>query len=314
MDTGETRMIVNPEIGTTISYSISPNGDMVALVEHGGTIHLINGNDGRVIETIETETNSPITNLDWSYDNELLAFSGLDEETVSIVDVQSGQRSTKISSPAFGRELKLAWSPNKGTLLIGDSNGSLFVYDAETAKILKRLDMYQSSVFDVEWSPDGRKVAAVGSRGEIYIWETGQWKREAILQSSTDYAIFADSVFSTEGDKIILMIFSVSSFDPATSKGYSSYQVWDIQSQEIINEWTGDEFCSGIAISQNGDLLASSTGEIWNTMTGEKVQTLSVSDDGGFLSMFGTPDIVWSPDGLYLIFPGDITNFFGIKP
>ena len=74
------------------------------------------------------------------------------------------------------------WSPDGTRLVSGDWNGTGYVWDFATAQVVQSFSLYPL-IHSVDWSPDGKFVAASAGVSPVAIWRAWQTTQELI-----DYA------------------------------------------------------------------------------------------------------------------------------
>jgi WD40 repeat protein len=198
--------------------------------------------------------------------------------------------SPKVAATLPGRIRSFSVSPDMKTIAIATSQG-VVLYDLETYKHLQTLNK-TDSVYLVDWSPDGKKLAAGGLipsdaefwKSHLVVWDTSAWK--IVFEQTGDY----DSLNSIFGD----IAWSPNSRSLASSVDGMSVLVYNIKSGEVISR---QETLSPYSISWSPDgsrLVA--TGDYassirrWKVSTDESVRLFSQSV-GSFLQ------IAWPPDG-----------------
>ncbi|MDZ4769892.1 MAG: WD40 repeat domain-containing protein [Chloroflexota bacterium] len=77
--------------------------------------------------------------------------------------------------------LALQLSPNGETIALGRYNGELILYDADSRNVLHTFQD-EHDIYDLQWSPDGGRIAAVSYFGNVKVWDTISYE----LQFSVD--------------------------------------------------------------------------------------------------------------------------------
>jgi WD40 repeat protein len=71
------------------------------------------------------------------------------------------------------RDQVVALSPEGARLAVADKDGVIRIHDVRTGKEVRPLHAGYSSPPALAWSPDGRRIASVGSwPGELHLWDT----------------------------------------------------------------------------------------------------------------------------------------------
>jgi WD40 repeat protein len=96
----------------------------------------------------------------------LASLSGTD--TVQIWDAVTGRKLNVYQSP--GNTVKVvAWSPDRRTIATGSTDGTVRVWNADTAPKTYHSD--SSVVLNIVWSPDGKSIATGNLDGSIWVWQ-----------------------------------------------------------------------------------------------------------------------------------------------
>lgn len=190
-----------------------------------------------------------------------------------------------------GRIRAFALSPDGKTLALATSQG-LILWDVDQKNV--RVLNERENFFSVDWSLDGKKLAAGGlimQNGEVgqphlVAWDTATWKVsfEPELRTDMTDTLYGDVAWSPDGRYL------------ATSNGYMGVTTFDVKAGKIISE---QDIFSGavseISWSPDGSRLVA-TGDMayairrWKVSTDEWVRLF---DPRASTSIA----VAWSPDG-----------------
>jgi WD40 repeat protein len=182
--------------------------------------------------------------------------------------------------------LGVAWSPNGKRLVMGNWQGHVQAFDANTGQnsITFQAPNLQNRVEDVKWLPGGNAIAAGGDDNIVWIWNATNGKLQQTFAGHTGWVI---SLACSPDGKYI----ASGSFD-------RTVQVWEVASgrQTVIYRGHSDKICS-VAWSPDGSYIASAsydtTVQIWEAATGRPVY----SYNGHQLPVY---TVAWSPDGQHI--------------
>jgi WD40 repeat protein len=164
----------------------------------------------------------------------------------------------------------------------GSLPGLVRIWNLSDGKEAHPFPFDQESVFGVAYSPDGKRIAACGSQGQLVVWDAAT---RAVLarghprQSGQAFQV----AFSPDGSRV------------AVAYQDDLVRVWDAQSGKKLLTLTGhmDDVYS-VAFSCDGRYLASGARNdhairIWDAMTGKQVSSLRAHTGS-------VPSLVFHPD------------------
>jgi WD40 repeat protein len=162
----------------------------------------------------------------------------------------------------------VVWSPDGKWLAGGGEDGIVYLWDSLDGTLLQSLTGHRGKIMCVAWSPDGTKLASVGSSetgGDLFVWD---WQR------SQPARVFADHL------KIIHAVAWGPSEDVLISGGDDGkLRWWEVQSGKLL--WVREAHqgtVDALRRSPDGNKLASCGDDgaimIWDLHIGEHVQTL----------------------------------------
>jgi WD40 repeat protein len=291
--TGETKMIVDPEIGRVTEILYSPGGQEMAAVESGGTFQIIDAEEGQIITTIKYSDHET-GDIAWAPGGEELAVSGCHEGQICIYDVTTGE-----NSAVFGADMlngNIDWSASSGLILSADFNGDVILWNPADGRKLALFGNHQGSVNDIEYSPDGSQAASIDSRGNLYLWEAESGKRINFLNPPLQNALI-DVAWSPDGSQIALL----------ETEGFgesgTTLHIFDSQALEFLSSISFDNFVRRIYWSPGGQLLSLNSGQVLGPANGEILYEL---ESGNFMA--------WSPDSLHAVSFDQVIKVWAIEP
>jgi WD40 repeat protein len=191
----------------------SPNGQELATFEEGGNVRIRNFETGATRLQVKVETGRSHANLAWSPDGRWLA-TARDEGMVEVWDASTGERLHHLPLPGCalaiapdsrslacgfaqgavhiadvaGKQERsrfragivgfdIDWSPRGDVVAAANRNGRIELFDAARGKPLAKHIGMRSEVLSVTWSPDGRRLAALGNDETIVIWDAATLDR-----------------------------------------------------------------------------------------------------------------------------------------
>ena len=222
------------------SVAFSPDGQRLVSGSDDWTCRLWDVEAGTHIATLEhivDRNRSPVTEVAFSPDGELLATAGVD---VKLWEVSTQNEIETLQHSEW--VVALAFSPNGELLATGDNQGRVKVWSIQERKVIAQLDGDTVRVDTLVFSPDGRTLASAGYHGLIKLWAVSDWALLGTLQNrGTAYTLD----FSPDGQVL-------------ASTGHSAVTLWSVESGEEITTLTGHSgWVFGVAFSPDGKTLAS---------------------------------------------------------
>jgi WD40 repeat protein len=193
--------------------------------------------------------------------------------------------------PVEGRVRSFALSPDGRNVALATSQG-IIVYDLDAAQT--RVLNVDENFFSVDWSPDGKNLAAGGlvmqdseiGKPHLIVWTTSDWKVafEPKLDDSMSDTHYGDVAWSPNSRHL------------ATSNGYMGVTTFDIVTGKIVSEqgiFAGAT--SDISWSPNSSRLTA-TGDMAYAIRRWKIDTdewVRLFDPRASFSLA----VQWAPDG-----------------
>jgi WD40 repeat protein len=283
---GETEILINPQIGKIVAADWSPDGTRLALGEEGGSLLLYDQVENR-LSPLGQISYPYIKSISWSPDGNALAVSSNDQNAV--IEVVDG-----IERLTFGEEswrYFQDWHHPADFILSGAWSGKITLWDPHTGKLTGQWNPLPDTVQGVGFSPDFERVILLANNS-IALWDVANGRRIAERQFNWD--TFMDIFqWSPDGSQIVLL--STQFSDPSSQpKRYLRFLDPETLDDRLIFEIEGKGFdrmvAADICWSPDGSLLALNSGEIRDGRTGTVL--FNFEKDGR---------VTWTPDGKSLI-------------
>lgn len=261
--TGHNETIMDVKIVSNGRYAISASVDK--------TLRLWELERGQVIRRFPAP-DALLFEVDLSPDGRT-ALSGSNDGTVTLWDVKTGQMIRQFSDDQ--PVMAVTYSPDGKTALTGGGyrfaqkieSGHIILWDVATGQEIRRFEGQPYVVYDVEFSPDGKRAVSSGNGAMAILWdvETGQEIRrfeDYFVDSPWPIESFWDIEFSPDGRTVLA----------AYSKG--PIVRWDVETGAELDPLVGhvDSGATGITFSPTGRRFVSSGWDtqaiLWDTKTG----------------------------------------------
>ncbi len=205
--------------------------------------------------------------------------------------------------PSDGQQINsIEFSPDGKLLLIAAGTspkpGAVYVYEFETANLMRKLEGFQSLACAVAISSEGTYVASGDTGIRVWNLESGELVRE----------------FPGHDNWIRDLAFRPNSMQLASSANEPEIKIWDVESgQKLTSLFGHSSFVNSIQYSPDGQLLASGSEDrtlrFWNADSFRSVATkwghiggiseLDFSPDGALVATAGSLCLkTWTPDSV----------------
>ena len=187
-----------------------------------------------------------------------------------------------------GSITSLAFSPDGKRIVLASSDKTVYIWDVETKKEIRRLEGHTDRVNSAAFSPDGKQIVTASTDDTARIWDAETGKEVSCLVGHTGSVYSA--AFSLDGKGIVS-----ASYD-------KTVRIWNAQSGKEIRQLEGHtHYVNSVAFSPDGKQIVSAFMYsennpvcIWDTETGEEI--LSLVGHTAYVS-----SAAFSPDGKRIV-------------
>ncbi|MEA5466597.1 NACHT and WD40 repeat domain-containing protein [Leptothoe sp. PORK10 BA2] len=182
------------------------------------------------------------------------------------LNFQGAHLAESLFSKVLGTVYSVAFSPDGEQLAIGDSKGSLQIWQVKTGQVVLICSGHSGAVRSVAFSPDGQRLASGSYDQTVKLWsaETGD----------------CVSTLSGHANGVLSVAFSPDGQRLASGSYDQTVKLWSAETGDCVSTLSGHaNGVWSVAFSPDGQRLASGSADqtvkLWSAETGDCVSTLS---------------------------------------
>ena len=275
--------------GTVASLAISPDGKMMASANHDADIKLWDMASGRELGILEGHS-ARVEAIAFSSDGGTVVSGSMD--TTVKVWVVSGERELRtlrsnsdnddVLSLSSNRVSSVAISPDGSTVLSGNRQGEIVVWNVHGGRKLRTIDGHLVTVNSIVFSPDGKTFVSGSADKTVKVWDLAGAKELRTLKGHTNWV--TSVAISPDGRTI------------ASGSWDKTVRLWDGGSGRLLQTLGGDlGSVNSVAFSPDGKILAIGSGDgtvrLNRVADGALLATLTAFNDGHW--------VVTDPEGRF---------------
>ena len=268
-DVGKGELLGVPLIqeGFVTGLILSPDGKTLAVGIGVDTVALLDYST-RKQEAVIRRRIGIITSLAFAPDSKSLAV-GSGGRVITYWDLDSARAPKPQAAPNAGPALKwearegfgnavtaLAFSPDGKTLVAGNWDSRVSLWDVDTGARLTQLGGHAGQVRAVAFSPDGQMIASGGQDETVQLWDARKKTAGSVLKTGPILAL----AFANDGKRLVV---GCSDHDSA---------IWDLTTRQRMALFKGHaDPVTSVAVSADSHWMASGSSDrtvrLWNMET-----------------------------------------------
>ena len=220
---------------------------------------------------------------DWSADGKQLAV-GLAEGAIRLYDYPFNEY-TEILNTAEAGILNLDFSPDGKMLAFSNTNGDLSIYNRASQEITQTWE-HADYIRTVQWSHDGKKLAAGGDENTIFVYDVQTNERIGKYEGHSDWV---RNISWSADDKMI-----------AAASDDTTVSIWSVNDGSLLKTHTDHvDYCRDVAFSPKGNSLISCSDDLfiyfYENAT-DDTNSKKLNDHDQWIMALD-----WSADGKYIV-------------
>ena len=266
-----------------LRIAVAPNDSNLAVINHLGTLLIINEQDAKQSSSYE-QYGLSVTSLVTSPDGKQLARLNANGG-FSLLNTQNGKQAAQFEGiSVFANQI--LWSPDGELIALPGQFNTVRIFETASKTFLKDLEMQSpGSASSLAWSPDSQTLAAGQSNGELTNWSReNNWRRIGPMETHADNVNAL--AWSPDGKTLVL----------GDEQGV--IRVWDPWQKANLNRIEGHGAgVLDIAFSPKENLLATAGAEGHIFIRDKESYSIQATLDA---SPCHINRVKWSPDGTLL--------------
>ncbi len=268
--------LVHRRAATSISFSPDSRYIITGSLEPGATVW--ETSSGTIVHDLERAHGaSPVFGVDIS--------PPITSEITVVIPAITPTTTTNTSDGSESLSETMVITSTRSYIATSSEDSTVKLWDLETGDFVRQLTGHTGTVWDVEFSPDGRRLATASSDQQVYIWDVLTGELLIALPGHTGAVYRVD--FDSSGERLVS-----ASIDRTA-------RVWDVRSGRLIAVLDGHTAAVrdvAFGISSNQVLTASDDGTIrsWTLHTARPLPPLRGHTDW-------VRDAAYSPDGQTIV-------------
>jgi WD40 repeat protein len=225
----------------------------------------------------------------------VLALSG---SPPAIFDLEEGKPKGKLNLP-ITHSYRVKKNPTRDEIALSHTQNLISIWDLNTLQPLKVLEGYFIDAIALDYSPDGKLIAAGGEGRDVNIWDTESWKMvkdlELPQEGITALKFSPDGKYLAVGAGNDIYLVTTENWEVEKVLSYHEDLIADltfIGDKLVSTGWDGKALLWNTESGEVERIIESSEERIWKVLPIEEGKYLALADWKGKVSIYQTED--WS--------------------
>lgn len=316
------RIVFGPADPVAPNMISSGESDMVAIDNklvriREGKIYLFTGEKKETSLKLEKEN---IFKIDFSINDIYLlnksAILGIDGGSPLVFDIEKGEVIAKLDIPVY-HTYRIRKNPVKEEIALSHNDNLISIWDLNTLQPKKILESYFIDVLALDYSRDGKYLAASGEGNTINVWNAENWEKIRDIELPTEGTTalaFSDNgkyLAVGGGDNAIYLI-NLENWEIEKKLEYHEDLISDLLffgNKLISASWDGKAILWNTETEEVERILESSNDRVWKLALSQNGKLLAIADWEGKVTVLNTSS--WEPVEHFIDESGVNAVFFG---
>lgn len=238
LNTGKQLSEIKAQRTAVQALAINSSGTLLISGGEDGAINIWDWKTGKYLG-IWLDHQGQVTDFEITPDGQVLVSGGLDGIRIwTLYPRRPLYRLTGLGNPTYALALK----PDGVILASGSLEGQVSFWNIREGKLLSNFYPHQEAITGLAFTPDGKKLITSSYDSTIKVWdlETGR-----LIYTLIGHRARVRAIALNPNGKIL------------ASAGNDGIRIWNIETGELYNQITKQDWVQSLAFSRDGQFLAS---------------------------------------------------------
>ena len=228
------------------------------------------------------------------------AILGIDGGSPIVFDIEKGETITRLDIPV-SHTYRVKKNPTSDEIALSHHDNLVSVWDLNTLQPKKILESYFIDVLALDYSPDGKLLAAAGEGNTINLWNTETWEKlndiELPVEGTTALTFSQDGKYlAVGGGEGAIYLINTQTWEVEKKLEYHEDLISDllfIGDKLVSASWDGKAVLWNTETGEAERILESSNDRVWRLALSQNGKLLAIADWEGKVTVLDTSN--WEP-------------------